>query len=84
VKVRNIHLQVRVVHNLLYRHDFLTGPAGTFQFCTSRLLRSSYVSFAPYEGSQFHPVPRSVIPQIKGLRPLTPEGVMALIRKEKK
>lgn len=72
-----------MLHNLFYRHDFLTGPAGTFQFCTSRLLRTSQISFAPYEGSLFHPVPKSVFPQIKDLRPLTPEGIMALIRTAK-
>lgn len=72
-----------LLHNLLYHHGFLTGPAGTFQFCTSRLLRSSQISYAPYEGSNFHPIPKSVIPKIKDLDPLTPEAVMALIRNAK-
>jgi hypothetical protein len=75
-----------LLHNLLYRHDFLTGPAGTFQFCTSRLMRRSNISFAPYEGSRFHPVPKSVLPEIEAfgkVRPLTPEAVMALIRNAK-
>lgn len=72
-----------MLHNLFHRHGFLTGDAGCFQFCTNRLLGTTRVSFSPYEGSLFHPVPKSVIPQIQGLRPLTPEAVMALIRTAK-
>jgi hypothetical protein len=75
-----------MLHNLLHRHDFLTGKAGCFQFCTNKITGISQISFSPYEGSLFHPVPKSVLPEIEAfgkIRPLTPEAVMALIRNAK-
>lgn len=72
-----------LLHNLLYRHDFLTGPGGCFQFCTHKVLGTTRISYSPYEGSKFHPVPKSVIAQMQALSPLTPESVMALLRSAK-
>jgi hypothetical protein len=71
-----------MLHNLTHRHDLLSSPdRGCFQFCTSKLTGNTYISYAPYDGSNYHPVPKHLLPEIMKLNPLTPEAVMAVIRR---
>lgn len=70
-----------LLHNLTHRHMLLSAPGrGTFQFCTRKLGGTTRISYAPYDQSTFHPVPKHLLTEIQNLDPLTPEAVMAVLR----